>query len=39
MDQLLKKFIQFLERAVGDVKNKSTSISLLSVLRNIIEKE
>ena len=39
MDMLLKKFILFLQRAVGDIANKSTSISLLSVLRKIIEKE
>lgn len=36
---LMKKFIAFLEQSVYDKANKQTTITLLTILRKIIEKE
>jgi hypothetical protein len=39
IDMVIKKFINFLQYAVKQPKNKSTVVTLLKIMRKIIEKE
>lgn len=39
IDMVIKKFINFLQYAIKQPKNKDTVVTLLKIMRKIIEKE